>query len=245
VDKQIESSVADTSHCPQCRTALSPNAPEGFCPVCEFRRALNAHLEPDGSRREEAHSKQSEIQQVSAAAPTLSDLKKIRYFGDYELLEEIARGGMGTVFKARQVSLNRVVALKLISAGVLASHDHVKRFKAEAEAAARLDHPNIIPIHEIGEHDGQHYFSMTFIDGPTLGALHRSPTSNEAHDVQAEFSHLPSKSRLPPATCYSPGEAAALLVTIARRCISRISAACCTGTSSRATFFSTRKVSRT
>ncbi len=83
---------------------------------------------------------------------------------------------MGTVFKARQATLKRVVALKLISSGVLASHESVKRFKAEAEAAAGLDHPNIVPIHEIGEHDGQHFFSMTFIDGPTLGqALDRKP----------------------------------------------------------------------
>src|SRR5208283_5367477 len=135
-------------------------APQGLCPECLFKSAF-----PSESIHESVATGHFDSSPANAIPPDVG--KRLKYFGDYELLEEIARGGMGMVWKARQSNLNRDVALKMIRAGALASPDEVARFLREAEAAANLQHPNIVAIHEVGEH----YFSMDLVQGRDLEAL--------------------------------------------------------------------------
>jgi hypothetical protein len=142
--------MANSAHCETCGRSLDDSS-NGLCPNCLLRTAIDYGLTP-------------------ALVPSLP---KLRYFGDYELLEEIARGGMGVVYRARQVSLDRTVALKMMRPGLLATPAEIQRFHAEAKTAAGLQHPNIVAIHEVGEIDGLHYFSMDFVDGLSLAELVR------------------------------------------------------------------------
>jgi TolB-like protein/Tfp pilus assembly protein PilF len=133
--------------CRKCRTAIFVDEPEGLCAACVLETSL-------GMLRDEFSG--------------VGGAEMPEELGDYQLMEEIGRGGQGLVYRARQKSLNRIVALKVIGLGRWATKAHIKRFRLEAEAAASLDHPCIVPIHEIGESEGSCYFSMKLVEGRRL-----------------------------------------------------------------------------
>jgi eukaryotic-like serine/threonine-protein kinase len=150
------------SRCPGCGGGLPLDAPGGLCPRCLVQQVMANPVEENVTQAVEDRSVAVSPRDRFPSA-----------FGNYELLDEIARGGMGVVYRARQHGLNRIVALKMILAGPFAGKQTILRFRAEAEAAANLRHANTVAIHETGEVDGQHYFSMDYVAGRNLADLVR------------------------------------------------------------------------